>query len=138
MWGNWFLGGLGNLSTSCLLGVPGLSLGQMLNLLLIRELHVQLNAAPPRSHQGTSLSPCRKLDHPRKCSPTQNTEMTTVGNEPSPGLRLSKAPTWASGTSSDFCSDPEVTVAWTPPVPPESTCGPGTWAQPCTFPAAEV
>ena len=67
MWGNWFLGGLGDLSASCLLGVPGLSLGQMLNLLLITELHVQPNAAPPRSHQGTWLPPCRKLDHPRKC-----------------------------------------------------------------------
>ena len=69
-------------------------------------------------------------------APLKNTEMITMEDEPSPGLRLSKARTWTSGASSDFCSDPEVTVAWTPPVPPESTYGPGTWAQPYTFPAA--
>lgn len=60
----------------CLLGVPGLSLGQMLNLLLIRELHLQPNTAstfPP----GTSLPPqcktrsSKKNADTRKHSPTQ-------------------------------------------------------------------
>ena len=65
MLGNGFLG-LGDLSACCLLGATGLDLGQLLNLLLIRELHLQPSAAPPRSYQGTLLPPCRKLNHPRK------------------------------------------------------------------------